>query len=471
MLCMHIVATPMFIVCIVGYYALGARVGCHLGCAMLIGIVVADLISGCVRPVPDLIKEMDALQSAATAHVAMHLAIGVALAVQQPGILPLRIKLLTLCAFMMLDLHGSVIRLARTADARQLVVPLLCMHVPLYGAAMVTPWVQYHWHLASTKSVEKHARACFPIVPCIQLVSATTNAAVFFYDHEYQQTHQLLAVAVLCHTVTIAATLVCLCLACSQRRRAHSIFALVTTCAFLLHVVCHRNLLSSHSYEQRMLYALWFNCSATLVAIISGFPTAHVMALLLAIPLLTHVGGFLAPLVILGPYWAGTRIESKLIDRVSRGGGVAADAAVPAHLPVGAADAEAPAPPPIPVGAADTETKQDKTSAEVAVAEAASERIAGRAAPAAIVDTSAIALLKPGQGQQSVAGDATGRGSPLRRNDECAVCLDEAKVMACYPCGHKNMCTSCGKLLMQSSKPLCPTCRAEVIATIRVWET
>ncbi|CAF1118689.1 unnamed protein product [Rotaria sordida] len=46
----------------------------------------------------------------------------------------------------------------------------------------------------------------------------------------------------------------------------------------------------------------------------------------------------------------------------------------------------------------------------------------------------------------------------------CVLCLTEEKQLACIPCGHMATCVACGHSLR-----LCPICRREIDAFIRIY--
>jgi len=59
--------------------------------------------------------------------------------------------------------------------------------------------------------------------------------------------------------------------------------------------------------------------------------------------------------------------------------------------------------------------------------------------------------------------DQNGKNSSSPSNP-CALCLTEEKCLACVPCGHVATCVPCGHSLR-----LCPICRSEIKAFVRVY--
>ena len=61
---------------------------------------------------------------------------------------------------------------------------------------------------------------------------------------------------------------------------------------------------------------------------------------------------------------------------------------------------------------------------------------------------------------------------PTRQQDDddanlCVICLSERRQLACVPCGHLALCSSCKDEFMK--RPVCPMCRAAVASLLRVF--
>ena len=55
----------------------------------------------------------------------------------------------------------------------------------------------------------------------------------------------------------------------------------------------------------------------------------------------------------------------------------------------------------------------------------------------------------------------------------CVICLSAPPVYACVPCGHRVFCdTGCHEMFMRAAQAerVCPTCRATIDSTIRVYD-
>lgn len=58
-------------------------------------------------------------------------------------------------------------------------------------------------------------------------------------------------------------------------------------------------------------------------------------------------------------------------------------------------------------------------------------------------------------------------------NNECIICMDNPKELACVPCGHRCMCKQCSQQFLTSSSenPQCPVCRTTITQTLQIFET
>jgi len=56
-----------------------------------------------------------------------------------------------------------------------------------------------------------------------------------------------------------------------------------------------------------------------------------------------------------------------------------------------------------------------------------------------------------------------------RRNETCSVCMDAPRTTALVPCGHVVCCDDCAVALVAMDVPTCPSCRAPIASTLRVY--
>lgn len=73
---------------------------------------------------------------------------------------------------------------------------------------------------------------------------------------------------------------------------------------------------------------------------------------------------------------------------------------------------------------------------------------------------------------QPVANEPSVSPSPLpSAEDKCIICLDERKVYACIPCGHKIVCDTCFQGSEgQSQFPNCPICRKTNQQLLKIYD-
>jgi hypothetical protein len=53
---------------------------------------------------------------------------------------------------------------------------------------------------------------------------------------------------------------------------------------------------------------------------------------------------------------------------------------------------------------------------------------------------------------------------PIKKLDDCLICLTEERQLACMPCGHLCACVSCGYALRT-----CPICRQKIESFVRIY--
>jgi len=58
------------------------------------------------------------------------------------------------------------------------------------------------------------------------------------------------------------------------------------------------------------------------------------------------------------------------------------------------------------------------------------------------------------------------REDQLKQEDECVICMDGSRQIACVPCGHRCLCPQCASGINGE----CPICRVNVECTIRIYE-
>ncbi len=58
----------------------------------------------------------------------------------------------------------------------------------------------------------------------------------------------------------------------------------------------------------------------------------------------------------------------------------------------------------------------------------------------------------------------------VKEGQECVVCMDAPRELACIPCGHLCMCEHCAyRLLEEEKKNKCPLCNAEITDTNKIF--
>jgi hypothetical protein len=67
-------------------------------------------------------------------------------------------------------------------------------------------------------------------------------------------------------------------------------------------------------------------------------------------------------------------------------------------------------------------------------------------------------------------GESRGRDGEGEFEDNCVICLDDAKRAVILPCGHIATCRSCGELLKAEEQP-CPICREPITDVYTVFKT
>lgn len=96
--------------------------------------------------------------------------------------------------------------------------------------------------------------------------------------------------------------------------------------------------------------------------------------------------------------------------------------------------------------------------------------------PAALGEPSSSSLpayLLPGYIPPVRQDPMPGPPPPCAEVDECAICMDERRSCAFYPCGHVCACRACSELLSTDAVAggndlLCPVCREKVVGFIQV---
>jgi len=70
------------------------------------------------------------------------------------------------------------------------------------------------------------------------------------------------------------------------------------------------------------------------------------------------------------------------------------------------------------------------------------------------------------------AGDAFGGAAVVQRAADCVICMSEPPTHLFYPCGHKDICSTCATdhAIVLSLQELCPSCRQRFTDICRVYD-
>ena len=58
----------------------------------------------------------------------------------------------------------------------------------------------------------------------------------------------------------------------------------------------------------------------------------------------------------------------------------------------------------------------------------------------------------------------------IDEDKSCVVCLNEAKEICLFPCGHLCVCFCCSEMLFAQTERLCPVCRGTIEAKCKVYQ-